>query len=54
MEVIWAIGGRMGSMRDRIRGIEDIYVVQCEYVNQVESEWRYYEGEGEWLEVNEG
>lgn len=30
-----------------IRGSKDEYVVEFEYMNQVELEWEYYEGEGE-------
>lgn len=26
----------MESTRDRIRGTEDVYVVECEYMNQVD------------------
>lgn len=47
MEVIWSTGGIMGHTRDRIRGKGDEYMVECEYLNWVEFEWEYYEGEGE-------
>lgn len=53
MEVMWGMEGRMGSTRDR-RGTEDVHMVECEYVNQVEFEWQHSEREMEWLEVNEG
>lgn len=46
--------GKNGEHKGQRRGTEDVYMVECEYVNQVEFDWRHSEGEGEWLEVNEG